>query len=141
MAVTPDNPLGMGPSAKLGEKPTPDFRRPKRPDKAIVIVWDAEGTPHNIARGNLHDALSRPGWSIRSPAAKQFAAENQASEDDNTEPDQGSSPEQTELDTAMDALNELRIEAEALGVTVDQRWGKKRLAAEIEKAKAVSDAE
>lgn len=138
MAITPDNPLGMGPSAKLGEKPAPDFRRPKRADKEPVTVWDPEGNPHTVARGNYNDALSRPGWSNRPPKSAAAEVNDQAPEDEKAEPDQGVSPEQTAVDEAMDALNALRTEAEVLGVTVDARWGKKRLAAEIEKAKTAS---
>lgn len=137
MAVSEDNPLGMGPSAKLGEKPTPNFKRPAGPEHTFVTVWDAEGNPHKVTRSNFNDAISRDGWTARPPKPVAAATEpdDQAPVSENTEPDQGVSPEQTELDTAMDALNALRAEAEVLGITVDQRWGKKRLSAEIEKAK------
>lgn len=138
MAVTPDNPLGMGPSAKLGEKPAPDFRRPRKPEHTLVTVWDPEGNPHQVKRVNYNDAISREGWSARAPKAAKAPddADDQAPEVENSEPDQGVSPEQTELDQALDAMNALRAEASELGVNVDQRWGKKRLATEIAKAKA-----
>ena len=44
--------------------------------------------------------------------------------------------DKTELDTAMDALNVLRADAEALGIKVDSRWGKRRLVEEITAAQA-----
>lgn len=135
MAVSEDNPLGMGPSAPIG-KPEPDFTRPKGRDKAIVTVWDPEGNPHQVTRGNLHDAISRPGWSPRPPASEVEDISDEDQEIADTDPDQGSNPDKTELDEAMTALQALRDEAEALGVKVDARWGKKRLSEEINSAKA-----
>ncbi len=40
------------------------------------------------------------------------------------------------VDNGESAVNELRADAEALGIEVDKRWGEKRLNAEIEKATA-----
>jgi hypothetical protein len=37
---------------------------------------------------------------------------------------------------ADDILDELRLEASSIGVSVDQRWGEKRLRSEIDKALA-----
>lgn len=135
MAV--DNPLNMGPSAKLGDKPAPNFKRPVSIEKQLVSVWDPEGKEHKVMRQNANDLVRHAKWSRSPPFVPNAAeADDQADEAKNTDPDQGVSPDVTELDEAMTALQALRDEAEALGVKTDARWGKKRLTAEIEAAKA-----
>lgn len=134
MAV--DDPLNMGPSAKLGEKPKANFTRPVSIERQTVSVWDPEGNEHKVMRQNANDLIRHAKWSAKPPLVKVISADETVDDQtENTDPDQGVSPDVTELDEAMTALQALRDEAEALGIKVDARWGKKRLTTEIEAVK------
>lgn len=137
MAVTPDNPLNMGPSMKLGEKSKANFTRPVSIERQFVSVWDPEGNEHKVMRQNANDLIHHAKWSAKPPIVKVISAdETETNLAENTDPDQGVSPDVTELDEAMTALQALRDEAEALGIKVGARWGKKRLTTEITAIKA-----
>lgn len=142
-AITPpkDNPTNMGPSAQLGAPQKPSFARPVSIEKQVVSVWDPEGNEHKVLRQNANDLVRHAKWTMRSPLVKviEVAKEDaEAVEVKQADPDQGESPEATELDEAMAKLQALRDKAEGLGIKVDSRWGKKRLNEEIEAIEAAN---
>jgi hypothetical protein len=123
------------PSAKIGgTKEKPSFKRETSPEKKMVTVFDKEGNPHSVSRQNANDLVRHVGWSWR-PKGEAEVLEADEVVETSEDPDQGEAERQTEIDTAMEALQALRDEATALGVAVDNRWGKKKLTEAIKAAK------
>jgi hypothetical protein len=109
----------------------------------MVTVYDLEGNPHECMRQVANDRVRILGWTWGTkeegaPAAltddpveaQEVVVEVEAEAKAEAE---AKEPNETEL--ALAYLESLREEAESLGVNVDARWGKKRLTAEIDKAK------
>lgn len=107
-----------------------------------VTALDPDGKAHKLNQDNASDWKSRgPGYRVTGPWEEPKAAApapvDPEEDDDETEetetPDADATP--TAADEALKELVALRVEAEALGVKVNDQWGKRRLRAEIDGAK------
>jgi hypothetical protein len=121
--------------------------RPLDTHQQLVKVFDPEGKEQVVERHVANDLTRHCGWKWGSVDVKDKPAAVDAAPDAPVAPGEGgasssgssdeeplpaSTPEPY-VDPAMKELEELRAEAAAVGVEVDQRWGKKRLREEIEK--------
>ena len=130
VVMSPKN--DIGPSAQIdGARPV-DNKRPVSLERQIVTVWDPNGVEQKVMRQNANDLVRHAGWSRKRPITVVAAEAETVSEKSAIKAE----VDKTELDTAMDALNVLRADAEALGIKVDSRWGKRRLVEEIAAAQA-----
>lgn len=130
------NPLNMGPSPEIGGIPKSN-NRAVPVEKQMVTVYDPNGDAHEVLRQNANDLVRHAGWS-RAPKAPVAQEVVEDGESGSSKAKQAEA-DNTALENAMDALNNLRAEAAAVGVDVDSRWGKKRLVEEIEKANKKSE--
>lgn len=129
-------------SAPIGGHPQATPRKVSL-EREMVTVYDPEGVPHECMRQVANDRVKILGWSWGS---KEEGAPASLTDDPvetpevEAEPDvedkaEAAAKEPNETELALAYLESLRDEAESLGVKVDSRWGKKRLTAEIAKAK------
>lgn len=111
------------------------YPKPAAPAAVVMIdVWSPEGVKKTLTQLNARDYVRSRGYTLQSPV--QDAPATAEGTDYSSPPicGTGAAP-----NPALDALNDLRKRAEALGVTVDNRWGTRRLNEEIATAEANVD--
>lgn len=128
-------------SAPIGGHPQATPRRVSL-EREIVTVYDPEGNPHQCMRQVANDRVKILGWSwgSREEGAPESQADDPVERVDEVAVEveaeaEAAAKEPNETELALAYLESLREEAESLGVKVDARWGKRRLTAEITKAK------
>jgi hypothetical protein len=118
--------------------------RPRNGGDGDIVVRNLKtGDEVRLNRANARDLVENVGgWKIVSHGsqrplgvvAKPAPDEGEGEGEDNGEGATGSDNEPAALDDpAIAELNKFRAQAAELGIAVDQRWGKRRLAEEIAK--------
>jgi len=130
--------------------------------KQIIDLINPDGETEQVTRGNARFLVREFGWKwvggvcprargtvvlpngevieeqlkdeVDGESSDIRARKETAAESDTQEGEIESGFQKT-VDPATEALNEMRTEAEGLGIKVDKRWGKKKLQQKIEEAK------
>lgn len=102
------------------------------PPPKTLVVWSPEGVREEHPTANARDLVRSRGYTLHAPVADEAFTPKNA---------EYASPaiagkEENVPNPAMDALIALRKKAEALGITVDNRWGTRRLNELIAEAEA-----
>jgi hypothetical protein len=129
-----------GPSSKLGSPKSAPAVMVDTHQK-IVTVYDKEGRSHKVQRHAANDLVNHCGWSWGPDAPKESSAPASQGEGEvpspSVEPDgegDGLTDDAPDAPPPPSELDVLRAKyKEVTNTDADSRWGKKRLAEEIEK--------
>lgn len=138
------------PDKEERENPVRNFVSGTNGDHKIkwVRAVDPDGKEHRINSDNTSDWQARgPGWRVvgawsDAEAQESDEVDEDEDEDEDKDTDPATTPPAANTQPSGDAgvnhlenLHKLRAEAEALGVTVNDQWGTRRLNQEIASAK------
>jgi hypothetical protein len=115
---------------------------PKPPRRAVpqLDVWSPEGVKETHDHNNARDLVRSCGYTLHNPGI--VAADVPPENEEFRSPEIGGVPGMDEApNPTLDALNALRARAEGLGITVDNRWGTRRLNELIAEAEAAKPEE